>query len=81
MITIDPMHTFLLGMVKDERENSPRALSGSKRSEFFRRIKTLNVPYGIGRLPSNMKEIILPLCTQELASKVCFLQSLMLTVQ
>ena len=64
MITIDPMHTFLLGMVKDECENhvsnestNPHALSGSKRSEFFRRMKTLKVPYDIGRLPSNMKEM------------------------
>ena len=64
MITVDPMHMFLLGMVKDECENhisdeestDPHALSGSKRSEFFRCIKTLNVPYDIGRLPSNMKE-------------------------
>ena len=63
MITIDPMHTFLLGMVKDACENhisdestNPHALPGRKRSEFFRCIKALNVPYDIGRLPSNMKE-------------------------
>ena len=63
MITIDPMHTFLLGMVKDACENhindesmNPHTLSGSKRSEFFRRIKALHVPYDIGRLSSNMKE-------------------------
>ena len=62
MITIDPMHTFLLGIVKDKCENhvsdegtNPRAMSGSKRSEFFR---CVNVPYDIGRLPSNMKEKI-----------------------
>ena len=60
---IDPMHTFLLGMVKDECENhisdestNPHALSGSKRNEFFRHMKALNVPYDIERLPSNMKE-------------------------
>ena len=50
MITIDPMHTL-----SNEAIN-PCALSGSKRTELFRRIKTLNVPYDIGRLPSNMKE-------------------------
>ena len=50
-------------MVKDECENhisdkftNPHVLSGSKCSEFFRHIKTLNVPYDIGRLPTNMKE-------------------------
>ena len=62
MITIDPIHMFLLGMVKDKCENhmsdeaiNPCALSGSKHNELFWCIKTLNVPYDIGRLPSNMK--------------------------
>ena len=57
------MHTFLLGMVKDACENhisdestNPHALPGRKRSEFFRRIKALNIPYDIGRLPSNKKK-------------------------
>lgn len=60
MITVDPMHTFLLGMVKDEclsdASTSHFSLTDRKRNEFLRRVKALKVPYDIGRLPSNLKE-------------------------
>ena len=60
MITVDPMHTFLVGMVKDECENllstSHFRLTDRKRNEFLRRVKALKMPYDIGRLPSNLNE-------------------------
>ena len=54
MTTIDPMHTFLLGMVKRETALHLDMLSNSERKEFVRRLKSVKLPYDIGRLPSNI---------------------------
>ena len=54
MSTTDPMHTFLLGMVRRETELNLQLLDPSQRNEFVRRIKSVRVPYDIGRLPSNI---------------------------
>ena len=48
---LDPMHTILLGMV--QRETNFK-LSQQQKGEFLRRIKSLKLPYDIGRLPSNI---------------------------
>ena len=50
MVTVDPMHTFLLGMVCDESahhiaENSDVHLD---HTEFYRRLNSMRVPYDIG---------------------------------
>ena len=54
MAATDPMHTFLLGMVKKETEMNLRFLSRAQHAEFVRRVKSVRVPYDIGRLPSNV---------------------------
>ena len=51
---LDPMHTFLLGMVKRETELHMKKLSPLQKSEFIRRVKSMKLPYDIGRLPSTM---------------------------
>ena len=51
MVSVDPMHTFLLGMVKRETELNMGNLSPENKKEFIRRVK---LPYNIGRLPINM---------------------------
>ena len=50
----DPMHTFLLGMVRRETELNIRYLSSTQRVEFIRRVKNVKIPYDVGRLPSNI---------------------------
>ncbi len=47
MSTVDPMHTFLLGMVKRETELNVSSLSSSDKCEFLRRLKSIT-PYDIG---------------------------------
>ena len=54
MSATDPMHTFLLGLVKRETELNLRLLSDSGREEFIRRVKSIRVPYDAGRLPTNV---------------------------
>ena len=54
MTTIDPMHTFLLGMVKRETELNLDMLTPAKRCELNRRLKKIRLPYNIGRLPDNI---------------------------
>lgn len=51
---LDPMHTFLLGMVKRETELNMAQLSPSQKNEFLRRVKSLKLPYDLGRLPTNI---------------------------
>lgn len=54
MPTTDPMHTFLLGMVRREIELNLELLSTAKRREFVRRVKSVEIPYDVGRLPTNV---------------------------
>ena len=54
MSTTDPMHTFLLGMVRRETELIIDQLDPSQRQEFVRRVKSFKVPYDVGRLPTNI---------------------------
>ena len=54
MATVDPMHTFLLGMVKRETELNLDMLIPAEKKEFLRRLKKVRLPYDIGRLPSNI---------------------------
>ena len=51
MVSVDPMYTFLLGMVRRETELILEALTPTDKHEFIRRVKGLKVPYDIGRLP------------------------------
>ena len=51
---LDPMHTILLGMVQRETNFNIAMLSQQQKGEFLRRIKSLKLPYDIGRLPSNI---------------------------
>ena len=50
----DPMHTLFLGMVKHETNLNLKMLTCSKRQELIRRIKSVRMPYDIGRLPTNI---------------------------
>ena len=54
MCATDPMHTILLGMVKKETELNLRLLGASQKKEFIRRVKSVRVPYDLGRLPNNI---------------------------
>ena len=54
MTITDPMHTFLLGMVQNETKLCLSSLSGTKLSEFYKRLKNIKVPYDMGRLPNNI---------------------------
>lgn len=54
MTTVDPMHAFLLGMVKRETELNVSMLSSNDKCEFLRRLKSIKLPYDIGRLPSHI---------------------------
>ena len=49
MSATDPMHTFLLGIVRKETELNLSQLDSIKRTEFVRRVKSLRIPYDIGR--------------------------------
>ena len=54
MVTVDPMHTFLLGMVCDGSAHHVAENSGHMDcTEFYRRLNSIRVPYDIGRLPTN----------------------------
>lgn len=54
MSSTDPMHTFLLGMVKHETRLNLKLLNSLQTEEFIRRVKSVRVPYDLGRLPNNM---------------------------
>lgn len=54
--SVDPMHTFLLGMVKRETILSLAMMTDDEKREFTRILKSMKLPYDIGRLPSNMFE-------------------------
>lgn len=54
MATTDPMHTFLLGMMRRETELNLEELGGANLAEFTRRVKSIQVPYDVGRLPTNI---------------------------
>lgn len=54
MSVTDPMHTFLLGMVRRETNYNLQLLDSDQRKEFVRRVKSVKVPYDVGRLPSNI---------------------------
>ena len=58
MVTVDPMHTILLGMIRRETElilQDP-LFCGESREVFCDRMKSLRVPYDIGRLPNSLTE-------------------------
>ncbi len=48
------MHTFLLGMVKKETELNYSILTPINKREFLRRLKSIRLPYDIGRMPTNI---------------------------
>lgn len=50
----DPMHTFLLGMVQRETELNLKLMTTAQNEEFVRRVKSMRVPYDLGRLPNNI---------------------------
>jgi hypothetical protein len=60
MIVVDPMHAFLLGLVRNETEkhlnqehfNYKYSLPPKKHKELSRRIKGMRVPYDIARTTS-----------------------------
>lgn len=54
MSFLDPMHTILLGMVRRETELNLAMLSTLQKKEFVRRVKSMKIPYDIGRLPANI---------------------------
>lgn len=54
MCATDPMHTFLLGMVRKETELNLGNLSLADKQEFLRRIKSIRMPYDVGQLPTNV---------------------------
>ena len=54
MAITDPMHTFLLGMVRRETELNLKELGAANLAEFIRRVKSIKVPYDVGRLPTNI---------------------------
>ena len=54
MCATDPMHTFLLGMVKRETELNVNMMNNLQKEEFIRRIKSIQMPYDVGRLPNNI---------------------------
>ena len=54
MIATDLMHSFLLGLVRRETELNLHQLTPAKRQEFIRRVKSVRIPYAVGRLPTNI---------------------------
>ena len=54
MSATDPMHSFLLGLVKRETELNLQLLTPSQIQEFTRRVKGVRIPYDVGRLPTNI---------------------------
>ena len=57
MATTDPMHTFLLGMVKNETKLNLQLLISSQYEVFLKRVKSVRMPYDIGRLPTNAFDV------------------------
>ena len=58
MTATDPMHSFLLGLVRRETELHLHQLTPAKRQEFIRRVKSVRIPYDIGRLPTITSSIV-----------------------
>lgn len=54
MCATDPMHTFLLGMVKRETELNLELMNTVQKKDFIRRVKSAQMPYDVGRLPTNI---------------------------
>lgn len=54
MTATDPMHSFLLGLVKRETELNLQLLTAAQRQEFIRRVKSIKMPSDVGRLPTNI---------------------------
>lgn len=54
MTATDPMHSFLLGLVKRETELNLQLLTPTQRQEFIRRVKSIKMPSDVGRLPTNI---------------------------
>ena len=55
MLITDPMHTFLLGMVQNEVKLCLKSLLDDKLAESNRRLKSIRMPYDLGRLPASIK--------------------------
>ena len=58
MVTVDPMHTIFFGMIRRETElilQDP-LFCGESREVFCDRMKSLRIPYDIGRLPNSLTE-------------------------
>ena len=54
MSITDPMHSFLLGLVRKETELNLAKLTPDQYKEFVERIKSVRMPHDIGRLPTNI---------------------------
>ena len=54
MTSVDPMHTFLLGMVKKEVKFILEGMIPRSKKEFMKRVKSIRLPHDIGRLPTNI---------------------------
>ena len=52
MSATDPMHTFLLGLVKRETELTLKLLDSTRHKKFLERIRSVRMPYDVGRLPT-----------------------------
>lgn len=57
MVSVDPMHTFMLGMVKRETALNLGMLTPTSKHEFLRRLKSIKLPYDVGRLPTNIFDV------------------------
>ena len=54
MTATDPMHTFLLGLVRRETELNLQFLTSTQKQVLIQRIKSVRIPYDIGRLPRRL---------------------------
>ena len=54
MTATDPMHTFLLGLMRRETELNLQFLTSTQKQVLIQRIKSVRIPYDIGRLPTNI---------------------------
>ena len=54
MSITDPMHTILLGLVHIEAKLCLSSLPNAMMSQFYSLIQRVEVPYDIGRIPSNI---------------------------
>ena len=60
MTVVDPMHSLFLGMIRHETQlffqDAFKLFCEEAQSVFASRVKSLRVPYDIGRLPSSLAE-------------------------